>query len=263
MNSRLFLAAGVLLLPAAAGAQSLPDLFKGRWAVEGGDCQPGFTLQAVARRACCGRTRPATWTVSRSSPAVRPASRPRPSSPRTGQPAGKAWVYEVLGPGQIAMTEGSTGHSATLFRCPDVLPASATPQQIVQAIYARYAADDEPNLPLSSEANLRAFFVPGLADSVVAFMGRSGRVADDCRPEDPFVPFSTGDGPVRQLSVAAPEVAGPDHATVRASFHYGDTPVTVVVQFDHTAAGWRIADIVPASGRPFRAGMAACATPAK
>ena len=262
MNSRLFLAAGVLLLPAAAGAQSLPDLFKGRWAAEGGDCQPGFTLQ-LSRDVLL-------WTdaaghVDRQQVVSR---RPTGIATRTvesthGQPAGKAWVYEVLGPGQIAMTEGSTGHSATLFRCPDLLPASATPQQIVQAIYARYAADDEPNLPLSSEANLRAFFVPGLADSVVAFMGRSGRVADDCRPEDPFVPFSTGDGPVRQLSVAAPEVAGPDHATVRASFHYGDTPVTVVVQFDHTAAGWRIADIVPASGRPFRAGMAACATPAK
>ena len=95
-----------------------------------------------------------------------------------------------MGPGQVSLTEGSTGRSADLVRCPDPLPANVTPRQMLGAIYARYAAQDEPNLPLPSDANLRAFFVADLAEAVADFVSRSGRLPDGCRADDPFVPGS-------------------------------------------------------------------------
>ena len=173
-------------------------------------------------------------------------------------------MYEVLGPGQVRLTEGSTGRSADLVRCPDPLPTNATPQQMLGAIYARYAAQDEPNLPLSSEANLRAFFVPDLAASVSAFMAYSGRLPDGCRADDPFVPGFQGDYKVTRVGIdASPISDGAEHATVHVAFRNFGKPATVTVLLDRTSAGWRIADVSSSPGQSFRAGMVACNEPPK
>ena len=259
------LAAAAALLPAgvtAARAQALPELLEGRWTA-GGDCQAGFTLQLagdVLRVTDAAGQVDTQRVVSRRATGI--ATRTVRST--HGQAVGKAWVYEVLGPGQVSLTEGGTGRSADLVRCADPLPASATPRQVLEAIYARYAKDDEPNLPMSSEANLHAFFVPDLADAVVAFVSRAGRVADDCRPTDPFVPGSGGDFKVSRVQVDVPSVAdGMDHATAKVAFQNFDKPVSVMVSMDRTSAGWRITDLGSASMRSFRTVMAACAAPVK
>lgn len=254
---------GLFLAPAPpAQAQALPGLFKGKWVFEGTDCRAGLTLQLAG-------------DVLRLTDATGHADTQRVTSRRAtgiatkttasthGQPVGKAWVYEFLGPGQISLTEGRTGRSANLIRCPDPLPANITPRQLLETIYARYAASDEPNLPLSSEANLHAFLVPDLADKVIAFVARSGRLPDDCKPDDPFVPGFSGDYKVTEVRVDLDPVAdGADHATGRVSFRNFGKPATVSVTLDQTAAGWRIADVSPAPGQSFRANMTLCLAPA-
>lgn len=262
LSGRLLLATSLLpiLGPSPAGAQALADQFHGRWTTEGGSCAPGFTLDLSGDEL---RWTDAAGQVDRQQVVSR---RPDGIATKTvqsshGQPKGKAWVYEVLAPGQIALTEGSTGHSATLLRCPDPVPANATPQQILGVIYARYAADDEPNLPFASEANVREFFVPSLADAMVGFVAHSGRVPNDCRPEDPFMPGPFGAGVVSQVAVEVPAGAAADHAEGHVSFRNNDMPTSVTVTFDRTPDGWRIADVVPQGGRSFRAMLAACNAP--
>ncbi len=159
---------------AQAQDQALTDALNGRWVVVGdGDCQAGFTLQLGGDLL--------RWTDAVGHVATQRVTSRRPDGIATrtitsthGQPVGKTWVYEVLAPGQISLTEASTGRSADLARCPDLLPADATPRQIVTAIYARYAASDEGNLPLSGEANVDAFFAAELASGIKAFAAHSG-----------------------------------------------------------------------------------------
>ena len=174
---------GLALAPGPpAQAQALPGLFKGTWMFDGTDCRAGLTLQLdgnLLRLTDTAGHADTQRVTSRRATGI--ATKTTAST--HGQPIGKAWVYELLGPGQIRLTEGSTGRSATLIRCPDPLPDNITPRQLLETIYARYAASDEPNLPLSGEANLHAFLVPDLADKVTAFVARSGRLPDDCKPE--------------------------------------------------------------------------------
>ena len=252
-----------LVLAQHVQAQALPDLLKGRWAFEGGDCKAGVTLQLsgnLLRLTDAAGHVDSQRVTSRRSTGIATQT----TASTHGQPVGKAWVYEVVAPGQISLTEGSTGRSTDLTRCPDMLPADATPRQIIEAIYARYAASDDPNLPLSSEANARAFFVPDLADKIVAFASHTGRLADDCKPADPFVPGSFGEYKITQLRVDVPTIpAGADHATAGVALSNLGKPVTLSVLMDRTPAGWRIADVTSEVGQSFRANMAACAGPAK
>ena len=259
---QMFVGVG-LTLAQHAHAQALPDLLKGRWTFDGADCKAGVTLQLSGNFL--------RWTDAAGHVDVQRVTSRRPTGIATrttasthGQPSGKAWVYEVLAPGQISLTEGSTGRSADLTRCPDMLPADATPRQIIETIYARYAASDESNLPFSSEANARAFFVPDLADEIAAFASHSGRLADDCKPADPFVPGLLGDYKITQVRVDVPATAaGTDHASASVSFNNLGKPVTLSIMMDRTPAGWRIADVSSVPGPSFRANMAACTAPAK
>ncbi len=257
-------ALGTVLLAAAppcAQAQALPDLLKGRWTAGGGDCQAGFTLELRGNslRLVDADGHVDTQRVT----SRRPAGIATQTTASThGEPAGKAWVYEVLAPGQLSLTEGSTGRSATLLRCPDPLPANASPRQVVEAIYARYAASDEPNLPLSGEANVRAVFVPKLADDITAFASHSGRLPDDCRPADPFVASSAGEIKVTHVHVDVPAVPdGANQATASVSFSNLGKPQSVSVTLDRTPAGWRISDVSPAAGQSLRSIMSACLAP--
>ncbi len=254
---------GLAVAPAhPARAQSLGDLLKGTWTVDGGDCRAGFTLRlgggVLLWTDAAGHVDTQRVTSRRATGIAT-----RTTASTHGQKLGTVWVYEMLAPGQISLTDG-TGRSATLVRCPDMLPGDATPQQIMQAVYTRYAASDEPNLPLSSETNVRAFFVADLADEIVAFASRSGRLPDDCKPADPFVPGAFGDYQVTKVHVdMTPVPPGADHAAGRVSFDNFGTPATVSVALDRTPSGWRIAEIMPAPGQSFRASMAACTAPAK
>ena len=246
-----------------AQAQSLPDLLKGRWAVEGGDCEAGLTLQldstSLHLTDAAGHV-DTQRVISRRATGI--ATRTTASTHEDA--VGKVWVYEVLAPGRLSLTEGGTGKSADLIRCPDQLPAAAGPRQIIEAIYARYAASDEPNLPLSSEANVRAFFAPGLADDITAFASHSGRLPDICKPGDPFVPGSFGEYEVIRVQVdVLPAADGTDHAAARVSFRNIDKPAVVSVMLDRTPVGWRIVDVSSAPGQSFRANMAACVAPPK
>ena len=259
MRSLVAASAGVAVATGHhARAQALPALLKGHWVFADGDCKAGFTLRlngSVLR-----------WTDAAGHADTQRVTSRRPTGIATrtttsthGQPAGKAWVYEVLAPGQISLTEASTGRSTNMARCPDMLPANATPRQMVEAIYARYAASDEPNLPLSNDTNIQAFFVADLAAKIMAFSAYSGHLADGCNPQDPFVPGFYGDYKVIRLRIdAPPNPDRADHATIHVSFRDFGKPAEVSVLLDRTPAGWRIGDVSPTPGQSFKANMAAC-----
>ncbi len=258
-----------------ARAQDIATMLKGKWTTEGGDCTKYITLgltgntlqitdaaghadmeRVIARRATGFATQ-----VVRSSHGFRVGSR---------------IVYEMLAPSQLSLTDAATGRSAgNLVRCPDPLPADATPQQVVQTIYARYASPGQTGMPFESEAALRQFFAPELADRFMAWMGVSGLLPDGCKGNyDPFVPdFNDGLGvddglkgadavQAGKVSVSATPIP-PDATEAVVHVSVGDLgkPGEITVSLDRTPAGWRIGDVVPASGLSFRADMAACTAP--
>ena len=168
---------------------------------------------------------------------------------------GASWVYELLAPGQLSMTEGETGQSANLRRCREPMSASATPEQVLRRIYDSYAAEDEANLPLTSEATMRAFFVPGFADKLVAYASRTGRVDKVCISEDPFI--AGQDYKLSDIDVQmGPATA--DHATGSVSFRNFGKPAKVRIDLQRTPVGWRIADLFAKDGHSFRSQLIPC-----
>ena len=191
-----------------------------------------------------------------------------------GARIGLQTVYEFLAPGRISVTQAASG-SSTLVRCPDALPTDTTPQQLVETIYRRYASPNQVGIPFDSEAALRQFFAPDLAGRFVRWMNFSGIMPDGCvGNDDPFVPGfhdglsadDQGKGPdeveAGKASVtAAPMPPEATQATVHVSVGDLGKPGEITVVLDRTPAGWRISDVIPASGLSFRTDMLACSAP--
>lgn len=192
-----------------------------------------------------------------------------------GARIGSRTVYEFLGPGRISVTEAASGHSRTLARCPDPLPADTPPLQVVETIYRRYALPDQLGTPFDSMAALRQFFAPELVDHFLTWMNFSGIMPEGCvGNRDPFVPgFSDGlsaddqgkgfdEVAAGKVSVTAqPMPPEATQATVHVSVGDLGKPGEITVELDQTPAGWRISDVIPASGLSFRADMLACSAP--
>ena len=181
-QSALALAVTALLLAVQARAQTLPELLKGRWTPkQTAHAAPpsGWSWRATS---CAASTLPATWTRSRSSSAGRPGSPPRASLRAQPVRRARSGCTRSWAQARSPSPRAAPGVRAELVQCHDPLAANTPPQQLIETIYARYAASNEAGLPLSSPANLHAFFVTDLADMVVAFASHTGRVADDCRP---------------------------------------------------------------------------------
>ncbi len=259
----------------SARAQDIATMLKGKWTTEGGDCTKYITLQlsgdvlritdaagrADTERVIARRATGFATQVVRSSHGIRVGSRT---------------VYEMLAPSQLSLTDAATGRSAgTVVRCPDPLPADATPQQVVQTIYARYATPGQTGTPFDSEAALRQFLAPELADHFMAWKGASGLLPDGCKGDyDPFVPDfhdglsvdddQKGSDAVQagKVQVSAPPVL-PDATQAVVHVSVGDLgkPGEITLVLDRTPAGWRVSDVIPGSGLSFRADMAACAVP--
>ncbi len=242
-----------------AWAQSLANLLEGRWTTQaGGACQSGMALVLTGDE--LRLTDPAGHADTQQVTERRPTGLATVTTASThGEKPGTVWVYELLGPGQLSLTQGATGRSADLFRCHPPIPANAGPEQVLHEIYTRYAAGDEPNLPLSSEASLHAFFDEALAEKVIGFSGYSGKLPDDCRPDDPFIPKFSDDR-IGDVHVQGNGPVIGDHAAVQVSFTDGGKAYKVGFALDRTSAGWRIEDVTSPSGKSFRADIAACPT---
>ncbi len=265
--------AGLAAAPGAR-AEDFATLLKGQWVVDGGDCtKPGTLVLSGDMLRLTNATGHADLERVFARRATGFATRLVRSA--YGARVGTRTVYEFLAPGRISVTEGASGRFSTLVRCPDPLPTDTTPQQLVETIYRRYASPNQVGIPFDSEAALRQFFAPDLADHFVRWMNFSGIMPDGCvGNDDPFVPGfrdglsadDQGKGPdeveAGKASVTAPPMP-PEAAQAIVHVSVGDLGKSgeITVVLDRTPAGWRISDVIPASGLSFRADMVACSTP--
>ena len=180
-----------------------------------------------------------------------------------GNPIGMRWVYEVLSPGQLSLTD-QTGRSATFQRCRPPIPATAGPAEFLRGMFAIYADGADASLPFASEAGMHAFLVPDLADAVAR--DATGVAAGDrtnaapCLRAEPIT-GAQDDYAVSDVDVSVPEpVPGtPDRTSGTVSFRNGGVPASVRFDLRRTASGWRIDDLHSATSPSLRTQMASCA----
>ncbi len=180
-----------------------------------------------------------------------------------GNPVGMRWVYEVLSPGQLSLTD-QTGRSATFQRCRPPIPVTASPAEFLRGMFAIYVDGADASLPFASEAGMHAFLVPDLADTVAreaARVAAGGRIDPaPCLRAEPIT-GAEDDYAVSDVAVSVPEpVPGsPDRTSGTVSFRNAGLPTTVSFDLRRTAAGWRVEDLHSAATPSLRATMASCA----
>ncbi len=180
-----------------------------------------------------------------------------------GNPIGLRWVYEVLAPGQLSLTD-QTGRSATFQRCRPPIPATASPAEFLRGMFAIYADGADASLPFASEAGLHAFLVPDLADALARDAARvtaGDRIdAAPCLRAEPIT-GAQDDYAVSDVAVnmPAPVPGASDRTSGTVSFRNGGVPASVRFDLQRTASGWRIDDLHSATTPSLRAQMASCA----
>ncbi len=180
-----------------------------------------------------------------------------------GNPIGMRWVYEVLSPGQLGLTD-QTGRSATFQRCRPPIPATASLAEFLRGMFAIYADGADASLPFASEAGLRAFLVPDLADALARDVRRAaagGRAdATPCLRAEPIT-GAQDDYAVDDVAVSVPDPAPgtPDRTSGTVSFRNACVPASVRLDLRRTVSGWRIDDLHSATIPSLRAQVASCA----
>lgn len=174
-------------------------------------------------------------------------------------------IYEILAPGQLSMTMPA-GQSGSLQRCHDPIPAGATAAEFLRGLFDVYVAEADASLPFASDAGLRAFLVPDLADQFSRYFDRlraGGRIDRVCVSAEPIT-GAQDDYKVRDVQVVVddPAPASPDRASGTVSFSNMDTPASVRFDLRRTPAGWRIDDLRAGTGPSLRTQIAPCATEA-
>ncbi len=175
-----------------------------------------------------------------------------------GNPIGMRWVYEVVAPGQLSLTD-QRGQSATFQRCRPPIPATASPAQFLRGLFAIYVDGADASLPFASEAGMRAFLVPDLADAIVHDAEQTGHRDTVCLRAEPIT-GAEDDYKVTDVHVTAaePGPATPDHTSGIVSFRNMGAPATVRFDLRRTASGWRIDDLQAGTNASLRAQMAPC-----
>jgi hypothetical protein len=123
---------------------------------------------------------------------------------------------------------------------------TASPQSFVDGIYKHYLGKESKGLALSSDAEIRRYFAPPLADAIskdFAAAAKAGEVP--LLNGDPFV--DAQDWEISNLKTAV-KSTGTTTAVATASFTMFMKPRTVTLALVTTPAGWRISDIRWANG---------------
>jgi hypothetical protein len=123
---------------------------------------------------------------------------------------------------------------------------TASPQSFIDGIYKHYLGKESKGLPLSSDAAIRRYFAPPLADAMIkdfAIAEKAGEVP--LLNGDPFV--DAQDWEISNLKTAV-KSTGSNTAVATASFTMFMKPRTVTLDLLSTPVGWRITDIRWARG---------------
>ena len=173
-------------------------------------------------------------------------------------PIGMRWVYEVVVPGQLSLTD-QRGQSATFQRCRPPIPATASPAEFLRGLFAIYVDGADASLPFASETGMRAFLVPDLADAIVHDAEQTGHRDTVCLRAEPIT-GAEDDYKVTDVHVTAaePGPATPDRTSGTVSFRNTGAPATVRFDLRRIASGWRIDDLQSGTNASLRAQMAPC-----
>ena len=122
----------------------------------------------------------------------------------------------------------------------------ASPQSFIDGIYKHYLGKDSKGLALSSDAVIRRYFAPPLADAIVKDFAAAEKAGEvPLLNGDPFI--DAQDWEISNLKTAV-KSTGANTAVATASFTMFMKPRTVTLDLVSTPAGWRISDIRWARG---------------
>jgi Protein of unknown function (DUF3828) len=122
----------------------------------------------------------------------------------------------------------------------------ASPQAFVDGIYKHYLGKNSKGLALSSDAVIRRYFAPPLADAIIKDFAAAHKAGEvPLLNGDPFV--DAQDWEIANLKIAV-KSTGTSTAVATASFVMFMEPRTVTLDLVNTPVGWRITEIRSASG---------------
>jgi hypothetical protein len=129
----------------------------------------------------------------------------------------------------------------TLGASARAVAADAAARNFVTAIYSAYKGKNGNGISLDSEANIRRYFEPSLAASMIKDRKQAARHGD--APTLDYDPFVDGqDWEITGLDIAMSEEA-PGKASATVTFRNFDKPTKVVLDLVKLKSDWRVADI--------------------
>jgi hypothetical protein len=122
---------------------------------------------------------------------------------------------------------------------------ASSPQAFLDGIYKAYLGQPSRGIPLTSDAVIRRYFAPPLADAIIKDFAAARKANEvPLLNGDPFV--DAQDWEIANLKIGVKTSSKAAVATV--TFTNFKEPRTVTLDLVSTAAGWRIADIRAPSG---------------
>ncbi len=126
--------------------------------------------------------------------------------------------------------------------------ADPAAQAFLEKIYAAYKGKKSKGIPLGSDAEIRAYFEPGLAALMIKDIRDAAKTHDvGTLDSDPFI--GGQDWEISGVTIAVTDTAA-DKATATAKFLCFKMPTTVLYDLVKLKQGWRIADITWQSEDP-------------
>ena len=124
---------------------------------------------------------------------------------------------------------------------PVAVHADPAAKAFLDKIYAAYKGKKSKGILLDSDASLRRYFEPTLADLMIKDRKDAAKRGDVPNLDgDPFV--NAQDWEIGPVDIAISDTA-PDKATATVSFKNLDMPQNLVYALVKLKTGWRIADI--------------------
>ena len=130
---------------------------------------------------------------------------------------------------------------ATAITISPAIAGDATAKAFVTAIYNAYKGKGGHGVSLDSDAVIRRYFEPGLAELIIRDRKDAAELGEaPTLTGDPFV--AAGDWNIQGFDIAVQDVA-PNKARATVKFENFEQPKTVVLDLVKLKGGWRIADV--------------------